>query len=132
MGLSSEEAFELSKLLRNLSVSIGDYRFEKYKTLSEEKRKTLEDAEYTLINLSSEMITTAVGLVLEETQWSFERLKKLTESANETLKKMAAVRTAIEVAAAAVSLATAIQTKDVNAIGKNAKALYETIHHDQN
>ena len=127
MGLSSDEAFELSRLLRNLSVSIGDYRIGKFKALSDEKRKELEDAEYTLINLSSEMTTTAVGLVLDETQWSFDKLKELTESANETLKKMDAVRTVIEVAAEAVSLATAIHTKNVRAIGEHAKALYETI-----
>ena len=130
MKLSSQDEFELAKCLRDMSVSIGNYRFEKWNDLSEEQRKTLGKAEWSLLNASSDVLTSAIGLVLDETQWSFDRLKELTNSANETLKQLEVIRKAIRVATAAVSLAAAIVSKDLGAIGKNAKELYDIIHED--
>lgn len=127
MKLTSKEAFELSKSLRDISVAIGDYRFEKWDDLSESQRRTLEKAEWSLLNSSSDVLTSAVDLVLDETQWGYDRLKELTNSAKETLKHLAAIRKAIGTATAAASLAAAIISKDVGAIAKNAEALYDTL-----
>lgn len=131
MELTSKEAFQLSKGLRNVSIAIGDYRFQQWDGLSESQRRTLEDAEWSLLNASSDVLTAAVGLVLDETQWGCDALKKLTDSAKETLKQLAAMRKAIRIATAAVSLAAAIVSKDLGAIAKNAAVLNDILNKNQ-
>ncbi|RJQ54003.1 MAG: hypothetical protein C4530_17300 [Desulfobacteraceae bacterium] len=127
MKLSSPEAFQMSKSFRDLSVSIGDYRFANWSQLSDKQRRAFEDAEWSLLNASADIRTAAVGLVLEETELSFERLHKTTSEAKKTIERLEDTRKAIKIATAAVSLAGAIISRDSSAIGKTAKELYETI-----
>ncbi|HWN90382.1 MAG TPA: hypothetical protein VNQ15_03195, partial [Verrucomicrobiae bacterium] len=64
--LTSDDALALSKSYRDLSVAIGDFRFKNWNTLSEGDRKALEEKEWALLNASSDMVTKAVGLTLDE------------------------------------------------------------------
>ena len=66
MPLTSADAFNLSKAFHDLSVSIGEFRFANWDTLSDDNRRTLEDEEWSLLNASSDMVTKAVGLALDE------------------------------------------------------------------
>ncbi len=127
MKLSSEEAFQLSKSFRELSVSLGDYRFANWSKLSDKEKRACEDAEWSLLNASADIRTAAVGLVLEETELSFSRLQQTTAEAKKTIKRLEDIRKAINIATAAVSLAGAIISRDPSAIGKTAKGLYEAI-----
>lgn len=124
MKLSSEDAFELSWWFRELSVELGNYRFANWKKLRKTERQALEDAEWSLLNSSSDMTTVAVGLVLDESEASFQKLKASTTRAKKAVKTLKTVRRVINVATAAVGLAAAVLSKDLGAIGKNAKALY--------
>ncbi len=121
--LTSEEARELSKLFRTLSVTLGDYRFDHWTTLTRHQRQALEDTEWSLLNAASDMTTMAVGLTLDESMASFEYLKQSTSKAHKAIKKLNTVRKVIQVGTSAVGLAAAIMSKDVGAIAKNAKAL---------
>jgi hypothetical protein len=125
--LTSQEAFELSKCLRDLSVSLGDYRIANWDHLSEKQRRSLEDAEWSLLNASSDARTVAVGLVLDETQLSYAQLLESTSGAKDTLKHLADVGKALNIATAAVLLAGAIVSRDPGAILKTAKGLYDFI-----
>ena len=123
--LTSDDAFALSKSFRDLSVSIGDYRFAHWSTLNEADRTTLEDEEWSLLNSASDMITKAVGLTLDESQAGVSRLKSATASAQKAVKTLNDVRKIITVATASVGLAAAIVSKDPGAIAKNAKAVLD-------
>jgi hypothetical protein len=125
MKISSEGAFELSRWFRELSVELGNYRYEHWKTLKKSERQALEDAEWSLLNASSDMTTVAVGLVLDESEASFDRLKASTERAKAAVKTLKVVRKVVNVATAAVGLAAAVLSRDPGAIGKNAKSLFE-------
>jgi hypothetical protein len=127
MKLTSEEAFELSRQFRELSVELGNFRFSKWKELSPAQRRTTEDAEWSLLNASSDMITSAVGIVLDETETSFRTLQGSTTKAKRALQTLKTVRRVINVATAAVGLAAAIISKDPGAIAKNAKALVDVV-----
>lgn len=131
MKLSSQEAFEMSKSFRDLSVSLGDCRFAKWDQLSDKQRRDLEDAEWSLLNASADIRTVAVGLVLEETELSFARLQQTTLQTITALGQLEDVRRAIKIAAAAVSLAGAIISRDPGAIGRTAKSLCDTITREQ-
>jgi hypothetical protein len=125
--LTAEEAFLLSKSFRDLSVSLGDYRFENWHRLTEKQRKAIEDAEWSLMNASADIRTVAVGLVLDETQLSYEKLLKTTSDAKNAVGFLENVRKVIGIAAAAVSLAGAVVSLDFGAIVKTTKGLYDAI-----
>lgn len=125
MKLTSEEAFELSRRFRELSVELGNFRFSNWKELSTAQRRAMEDAEWSLLNASSDMITTAVGIVLDETEISLQALQESTNKARRAIRTLKTVRKVIKVATVAVGLAAAIVSKDPGAIAKNAKALID-------
>ncbi len=125
MPLTSDDAFALSKSFRDLSVSIGDFRFKNWSTLSEADRKTLEDEEWSLLNASSDMVTKAVGLTLDESQAGAQRVQRAAAAAQKAVKTLNEVRKVINVATAAVGLGAAIVSKDPGAIAKNAKAVFD-------
>ena len=127
MKLTSEEAFELSRRFRELSVELGNFRFSNWKELSTAQRRTMEDAEWSLLNASSDMITTAVGIVLDETEISLQALQESTNKAKRAIRTLKTVRKVIKVATVAVGLAAAIISKDPGAIAKNAKALVDVV-----
>jgi hypothetical protein len=125
--LTAQEAFLLAKSFRDLSVSLGDYRFENWSQLTDKQKKTIEDAEWSLLNASADIRTVAVGLVLDETQLSYEKLQQTTSDAKKAVGLLENIRKVIGVAAAAVSLAGAIISQDFGAIVNTAKGLYEAI-----
>src|SRR6266850_1473999 len=124
MSLSSADAFKLSKAFHDLSVSIGEYRFANWNTLSDDNRRTLEDEEWSLLNASSDMITKAVGLTLDASDPTGQNVQGATVAAQKAVKTLKEVGKVISVAAA-VGLAAAIVSKDPGAIAKNSKAVFD-------
>jgi hypothetical protein len=123
--LTSDDALALSKSYRDLSVAIGDFRFKNWNTLSEGDRKALEDKEWALLNASSDMVTKAVGLTLDESDAAAKKVQGAAATAEKAVKTLKEVRKIITIAAAAVGLAAAIASKDPGAIAKNAKAVLD-------
>jgi len=68
MPISKDQARELAKTFRDLSNQLGDFRFKNWSNLSTGQRQSIEDAEWTLLNYSSDFITTAVGIALNDMQ----------------------------------------------------------------
>ena len=125
MALSSADAFKISRSFHDLSVAIGQYRFGNWDTLSEDNRRTLEDEEWSLLNASSDMLTKAVGLSLDESDPTGQKVEAATNAATKAVKTLKQVGKVINVAAAAVGLAAAIVSKDPGAIAKNSKAVFD-------
>jgi hypothetical protein len=125
MPLTSADALSLSKSFRDLSVAIGDYRFAHWDALSEAERKMLEDEEWSILNASSDMVTKAVGLALDESDPAAKKVQEATASALKVVKTLKDISKVIGVATAAVGLAAAVISKDPGAIAKNAKAVFD-------
>ena len=125
MRVTADDAFELSKRFRDLSKKLGDYRYQNWKKLTPKQRQDLENAEWSLLNHSSDMLTAAVGLVLDEADASFAQLKKSTDKARSSVNTLKTAGKIITVATASVGLAAAVLSKDLGAIGANAKNLLE-------
>lgn len=123
--LTSDDALALSKSYRDLSVAIGDFRFKNWNTLSEADRKALEEKEWALLNASSDMVTKAVGLTLDESDAAAKKVQGAAATAEKAVKTLKEVRKVITIAAAAVGLAGAIAAKDPGAIAKNSKAVLD-------
>jgi ribosome maturation protein Sdo1 len=121
MALTAQEAFDLSKQFRNFAIALGNYRFANWQSLTPTQRRDIEDEEWSLINASSDMITKAVGLALEESEASVHSIKKSVSKAKKAIKKLQKVKGIIEIAAAMVRLGAAIVSKDPGSIAKNTK-----------
>ncbi len=127
MKLTSDQAFELSVQLRDISVAVGDILRALWNTLSEQERVDLENKEWSLLNASSDVRTAAVGLVLDETQLNFTQLVSSTASAKLALATLNQIRKALDIATAAVELAAAIVSRDFEAIAKKTVALAQVV-----
>ena len=125
MPLTSADALSLSKSFRDLSVAIGDFRFAHWDALSEADRKMLEDEEWSILNASSDMVTKAVGLALDESDPAAKKVQGATATALKAVKTLKDISKVIGVATATVGLAAAVISKDPGAIAKNAKAVFD-------
>ncbi len=125
MPLTSADALSLSKSFRDLSVAIGDFRFAHWDALSEADRKMLEDEEWSILNASSDMVTKAVGLALDESDPAAKKVQGATAAALKAVKTLKDISKVIGVATATVGLAAAVISKDPGAIAKNAKAVFD-------
>lgn len=123
--LTADDAFALATDLRAASVAFGDYRFKNWDNLKNGERTALESAEWSLLNASSDATTMAVGLVLDDSELSFQNLKKATGKAKKAVQTLKTVAKILTLATAAVGLAAAIVAKDPSAIVKNAKGLLD-------
>lgn len=125
MPLTSADALALSKSFRDLSVAIGDFRFANWDALGEANRKLLEDEEWSVLNASSDMVTKAVGLNLDESDPAAKKVQGATASALKAVKTLKDISKVIGIATATVGLAAAVISKDPGAIAKNAKAVFD-------
>jgi hypothetical protein len=125
MALTAQEAFDLSKQFRDFAIALGNYRFANWQSLTTTQRRDIEDEEWSLINASSDMITKAVGLALEESEASVRSIKKSVSKAKKAIKKLEKVKGIIEVASAMVGLGAAIVSKDPGSIAKNTKLVLD-------
>ena len=121
-----EEARELAELFRDLSVQLGDYRFSNWATLPSGERKNIEDAEWSLLNASSDFTTIAVGIELENLESDLKKIERATNKARRAIKIATTVKNVLKVATAAISLAGAIMSKNPESILTAAKDLFET------
>jgi len=125
MPLTSANALALSKSFRDLSVAIGDFRFANWDALGDANRKLLENEEWSILNASSDMVTKAVGLALDESDPAAKKVQGATASALKAVKTLKDMAKVIGVATATVGLAAAVISKDPGAIAKNAKAVFD-------
>ena len=121
MALTAQEAFALSKQFRDFAIALGNYRFANWQSLTTTQRRDIEDEEWSLINASSDMITKAAGLALEESETSVRSIKKSVSKAKKAIKKLEKIKGIIDVAVAMVGLGAAIVSRDPGSIAKNTK-----------
>lgn len=114
--MTSDEARDLAQSFQEASALLGEYRFSKWKTLSKSQRATIEGMEWTLLNYSSDLVTQAVGISLDDAQASVADLERATSKAKNAIKTISNVRKAIKIAGALVTLGAAVATADAGAI----------------
>lgn len=126
MPITKDQARDLAKTFRDLSNRLGDYRFENWAKLSANKRRSIEDVEWTLLNHSSDFITTAVGIVLDDMQRDLKAIADSTAKAKKVIANINAVKDVIKVAGALVVLGGAIASQSPTAIASAAGDLFNT------
>jgi hypothetical protein len=114
--MTAENAKELARLIRDVSVSLGNYRFAHWSALDNKERTSISDMEWSLLNYSSDLITQAVGLSLDETETSLTNIKKATADAKSALDNIKVAKNVIAISTSVIGLCAAIITKNPVAI----------------
>ena len=122
--VTKDQARELAIAFREISVLLGDLRFANWGSLTAAQRRDLEDAEWTLLNYSSDFVTTAVGIALEELDADLKAIKDATKKAKTVVKKIETVKDVLTVVSGLVVLGGAIASKNPGAIASAAGDLF--------
>ena len=116
--LNASDARELSRSFNDLAVTIGNYRFDNWSTLSPRQRADLESREWTLLNDSSDMTSRAIILQVADMKSALDGLRAATKRLARTAKALRDFKSAIMVASNAITLGAAIMTGNPVAIAK--------------
>jgi paraquat-inducible protein B len=123
--LTADQARDLANQFHDLSVSVGDYRFDHWDDLTRATRDRLEDLQWTLMNYSSDFTSQAISLTLSDLQDTLDHIQRTTKKAQQVIKTIKTVDKVIRIAAAATVLAAAIMTGNAEAAIKAAEDTYE-------
>ena len=127
MALSSDDVGALADLFQGAAAAIRDYLRDNFDTSDSPDYVALNDFAMTLVLKSSEMTTTAVGLAIDDMADDSAELRQVTAEAKDSLGQLQDIRTAINLAAAVVGLATAIASKNPGGAFNAAKDLRNTL-----
>ncbi len=112
MIINENEAKELGRVFREMSVALGDYRFDNWSKLSQKRRSNIESLEWTLLNYSSDFINQYVGIILEDAEISLTNILQATEGAAEVIASIKSYKKTIYIVTSVVELAAAVVTKN--------------------
>jgi hypothetical protein len=121
--LSADQAFELADKFHDISVSVGNYRFDQWDKLTPSQRKRLEDLQWTLMNYSSDFVAQAINLIVDDLQGTLKKITGATSEANEAIAKIKTVSKVVVIAAAATVLGAAIMSGNADGSLKAAEDL---------
>lgn len=125
--LKAADALALAKAFREASTTLGDYLYEKWAEMSPSDRDKLRSLEVTLLNVATDLVTQAVGIVLDEGQGNLEALTDATSTAKKALANIDSAKKAIKIATALIGLAAAIPTGNLGSIYSAFKSVKDTV-----
>eukprot|EP01034_Spumella_vulgaris_P029455 gene29455-36514_t len=97
-----------------------------WSSLPEAQRDTLRSLEVTLLNVATDLVTQAVGKVLDDAQQSVDDLLAVTSQARDVIGRIADVKQNIAIATALIGLAAAISAGGAGAIFGAFKLVKDT------
>jgi hypothetical protein len=125
--ITAAQALQLAKDYNESSNAIGDFRLKNWDKLSAEDRLVLGNTGRTLLDHSQDLITYAVGKILDDTQASLNDIRKATADANQTIKTINEIKKVISIGAALVTLAAAIYTENPSGIASALKGVISVV-----
>lgn len=115
--LTSEQSHELAIQCNAMSGALGDYLMEHLGELTLKQRGQIQDAREELLAWSGKLIKGALQLQLEDLAGTLQRIEGATREVRKAIRRIQAVREAIDVATAVLQLGRAIATGNPSAIG---------------
>ena len=125
--LNSSHLTTLGDLFLALAQSVGNYRMINRATLTKVQNQQIKDLHWTLLNLSDDFYTTSVRLSLPDVKDSLIKIQKVTTRINKTYSSLKSFQHAIDIAAATITLGSAIFSKHPVAINDAIEDLTRTI-----
>lgn len=123
MKMNSQDALALAQSFREAAKALGDYLYDNWNHIPPAARDRLRSMDVTLMNVATDLVTHAVGVVLDEGQTSLDQLTAASEQATQALQHIEDAKKAVSIATALIGLAAAIPAGDLGAIASSYKAL---------
>jgi len=127
MKLTANQARDLAQVFREISVALGEYRFANWDSLTKTQRDIIEDTEWTLLNYSSDFVTHAVGLTLDDATASLKNIQEATKKAKQAVETITTIKKIVVIAGAVVKLGAAIATENPSAIASATEDLFSKV-----
>ena len=125
--ITKAQARLLAEAFSSTSVEVAKIRYDRWETLSAEKRSELGELDYQLTTASNAMYALAGILTLDEATAAIGEITDTIQKAEKFLKKVATVKKVITVVGGILSLAGAVLAKDPQEIFKELKGIKELI-----
>jgi len=126
MPITKKDARKIAQDFLDSSHRLGQYRFTNWDKLTSAQRQKIENFEWDLLNYSSNFITTAVGIALNDMDADLKAITDATNEARAAIEKIDNAKEVINITADLVALGGAITSKNPSAIGSAAKDLFKT------
>jgi hypothetical protein len=127
MKITKDEAYEFTVVFREAAKAIGDYLYGNWNDIPPSDRDRLRSMHVSLVMIATDLITHAVGIIIDETIVSLDELRGAATQAKTAVANVKDAKKAISIAAALISIGAAIPTGNMGAIASAAKGLFDTI-----
>jgi hypothetical protein len=114
---TSDDAFELGNQFRDTAIALGDWRIKNRIRLSRSQWDELDDREIKLLNAASNLYTSAIDLVLEDSRGTLACLQSSVKNAKSAVHRIAIFKEALDLASALILCAGAVTSGNVAEIG---------------
>ena len=118
--LTSQQVNDLANNFLGLAQAIGDFRYEKWNTLSKSENQKLGNFQWSILNYGEDVLALSTSLVMDDVEASLQEINNVTTEIKGTIKDLQNIQKGINVAASIVTLGAAI-------IGKNPKSIIDSI-----
>ena len=106
--IAPADALALAKRFKTAALALGQFQLDHWEMLAPRQRQALTDKEYALLGASQNLITGAVGVLLDETQTALADIQQATAKANQALQTVKDIKQALAIATAFVTLGIAV------------------------
>lgn len=106
--LSANDLFELSKAFHNLSSVLGHYRYDHWDELTPSQRSDLENKQWTLFNMSSDLNAKSVLLKVKLIEQDLQTLQSAANAMQAVAQKIQDIKHGIRTATKAIAFGGAI------------------------
>ncbi len=114
--LTADQAFELSRQFHDLSVALGNYRFEHWDDITAGRRKRLEDLQFWILDYSSKFNALSIQIAIDDLKPTLDSIRKATNAMEQSIEKIKQVARVIRIGTAAVTLGAAVLSMNPEAI----------------
>src|ERR1051326_4621954 len=125
--ISADDALVLAKSFKQAATTLGQFQLDNWDSLTADQRRSLTDEEYTLLDYSQNLVTYAVGVVLDDAQVSLAKIKEATAEANQAIQRAEDLKRALDIASVLVTLGAAITAGNPAGIATAVKQVVDTI-----
>ena len=111
-----DDAFELGNQFRDAAIALGDWRISHRATLTKAQWDELDQQEIRLLNMASSIYTSAIGLVLLDSEVAIVHLQSSVKAARSAAQHITTLKHALDLASALILVAAAMSSGNGAAI----------------
>jgi hypothetical protein len=126
--LSAQQAADLAKNFLELAKAIGDFRYRNWDRLSKAKKKKLAALKLSALKSGEDILALSATLVMNDVKTTLEQINNLTLQIKETINNLQNIQKGINLAAAVVTLGTAIISRNPLSVVDAIKGAADTLN----